>query len=127
MKDKIRFDELSKAVIGCAIEVHRELGPGLLESAYEQCLAHELRLKAIPFTLQKAMPVEYKGVLIDCGYRLDLLVDGRLIVELKAVAAVEPIHQAQILTYLKLAKLKTGLLINFDVPLLKDGIKRFVL
>ncbi|MBM3878771.1 MAG: GxxExxY protein [Verrucomicrobia bacterium] len=123
----MRFDELSKAVIGCAIEVHRELGPGLLESAYEQCLAHELRLKAIPFTLQKAMPVEYKGVLIDCGYRLDLLVDGRLIVELKAVAAVEPIHQAQILTYLKLAKLKTGLLINFDVPLLKDGIKRFVL
>ncbi len=127
MKGNIEFEALSKAVIGCAIEVHRELGPGLLESAYEQCLAHELRLKGIPFELQKVMPVEYKGVLIDCGYRLDLLVDRRLIIELKAVSAVEPIHEAQILTYLKLAKIKTGLLINFNVPLLKDGIKRFVL
>jgi GxxExxY protein len=127
MKGNIEFDELSKTVIGCAIEVHRELGPGLLESAYEQCLAHELRLKGIPFELQKVMPVDYKGVLIDCGYRLDLLVDGKIIVELKAVAAIEPIHEAQMLTYLKLAKVKTGLLINFNVPLLRDGIKRFVL
>jgi GxxExxY protein len=127
MKSHIQFDELSQTVIGCAIEVHRELGPGLLESAYEQCLAHELRLRGIPFEQQKVMPVEYKGVLIDCGYRLDLLVDRRLIVELKAVAAVEPIHEAQLLTYLKLAKVKTGLLINFNVPLLKDGLKRFVL
>ena len=127
MKGIIQFDEMSKTVIGCAIEVHRELGPGLLESAYEQCLAHELRLKGIPFELQKTMPVDYKGVLIDCGYRLDLLVDRKIIVELKAVAAIEPIHEAQILTYLKLAKVKTGLLINFNVPLLKDGIKRFVL
>jgi len=123
----IQFDELSHKVIGCAIEVHRELGPGLLESAYEQCLAHELRLNGIPFDLQKIMPVEYKGVLIDCGYRLDLLVEGRLILELKAVAAIDPIHEAQILTYLKLAKMKMGLLINFNVPLLKDGIRRFVL
>jgi len=127
MNGKIEFDDLSRAVIGCAIEVHRELGPGLLESAYEQCLAHELKLKGIPFELQKVMPVEYKGVSIDCGYRLDLLVDGKIIVELKAVAALEPIHEAQILTYLKLAKVKTGLLINFNVPLLKEGIKRFVL
>lgn len=127
MKGNITFDDLSKQVIGCAIEVHRELGPGLLESAYEQCLAHELGLKSVPFELQKIMPVEYKGVRIDCGYRLDLVVDRRLIIELKAVAAVEPIHEAQILTYLKLAKVKAGLLINFNVPLLKDGIKRFVL
>jgi len=126
MKGNIQFEELSKVVIGCAIEVHRELGPGLLESAYEQCLAHELRLRGIPFELQKVMPVDYKGVQIDCGYRLDLLVDGQLIIELKAVAAIEPIHEAQILTYLKLAKVKTGLLINFNVPLLKDGIQRFV-
>lgn len=127
MKGKIEFDELSRAVIGCAIEVHRELGPGLLESAYEQCLAHELRLRGIAFELQKVMPVEYKGVLIDCGYRLDLVVEGRLIVELKAVSALEPIHEAQLLTYLKLAKARTGLLINFNVPLLRDGIRRFVL
>jgi GxxExxY protein len=127
MKGKIQFDELSNKVIGCAIEVHRELGPGLLESAYEQCLAHELRLQNIPFELQRVMPVEYKGVLIDCGCRLDLLVDGKLIVELKAVAAIEPIHEAQILTYLKLAKRRTGLLINFNIRLLKDGVRRFVL
>ena len=127
MKNYLQFDELSKKVIGCAIEVHRELGPGLLESAYEQCLAHELGLKGIPFELQKTMPVQYKGLLIDCGYRLDLFIDERLIVELKSVAIIDPIHEAQILTYLKLAKIKTGLLINFNVSLLKDGIKRFVL
>jgi GxxExxY protein len=127
MKNLLQFDELSKRVIGCAIEVHKELGPGLLESAYEQCLAHELALKGIPFQLQKPMPVQYKGLLIDCGYRLDLLVDEKLIVELKSVAIIDPIHEAQILTYLKLAKIKTGLLINFNVGLLKDGIKRFVL
>ncbi len=127
MKENTQFEELSKAVIGCAIEVHRELGPGLLESAYEQCLSHELRLKGIPFELQKVMPVVYKGTQIDCGYRLDLLVDGGIIFELKAVSAIERIHEAQILTYLKLAKVKTGLLINFNVPLLKDGIRRFVL
>lgn len=127
MKGNIQFDELSNHVIGCAIEVHRELGPGLLESAYEQCLAYELKLKGIPFELQKVLPGEYKGVQIDCGYRLDLWVDGKIVVELKAVAAIESIHEAQILTYLKLARVKTGLLINFNVPLLKDGIKRFVL
>ncbi len=127
MKGAIEFDGLSKKIIGCAIEVHRELGPGLLESAYEQCLAHELTLQGIPYERQKPMPVSYKGILIDCGYRLDLLVDRKIVVELKAVAAIEPIHEAQLLTYLKLAKLNIGLLINFNVPLLKDGIKRFVL
>lgn len=123
----LQFDELSKRVIGCAIEVHRELGPGLLESAYEQCLAHELALQRIPFAAQINMPVQYKGLQIDCGYRIDLLVDGALIVELKAVTEIIPIHEAQILTYLKLAKISTGLLINFNVRLLKDGIRRFVL
>lgn len=127
MKGNIQFDDLSNRVIGCAIEVHRELGPGLLETAYEQCLAHELRTRGIPFEIQKPMPVEYKGVLIDCGYRLDLLVDLKLVLELKSVAAIDPIHEAQILTYLKLAKVKTGLLINFNVERLKDGLRRFVL
>ena len=127
MNGKMEFDELSRRVIGCALEVHRELGPGLLESAYGQCLAHELTLKGIPFELQKAMPVDYKGVQIDCGYRVDLLVDGKIVVELKAVVAFEPIHEAQILTYMKLAKVRTGLLINFNVPLLRHGIQRFVL
>lgn len=127
MPGKIQFDELSNTVIGCAIEVHRELGPGLLESAYEQCLAHELTTKQIPFELQKVMPVVYKSVKIDCGYRIDILVADKLIVELKAVATVEPIHEAQLLTDLKLAKAKTGLLINFNVPQLKQGLKRIVL
>lgn len=126
MKGKIQFDDLSNTVIGCAIEVHRELGPGLLESAYEKCLAHELVSKQIPFQLQKSMPVEYKGVQIDCGYRIDVLVDNQLVVELKAVAELEPIHEAQLLTYLKLAKVRTGLLINFNVTRLKHGIKRLV-
>ena len=127
MNGKMQFDELSRQVIGCALEVHRELGPGLLESAYERCLAHELTLKGIRFELEKAMPVEYKGAQIDCGYRLDLLVDGKIILEIKAVAAIEPIHEAQILTYMKLAKVRTGLLINFNVPLLRHGIQRFML
>jgi GxxExxY protein len=121
------FDELSKRVIGCAIEVHRHLGPGLLESSYEQCLAHELSLNDIAFKQQPALPVEYKGLKLDCGYRIDLLVEGRLIVELKSVAALLPIHEAQILTYPKLARIPIGLLINFNVTRLKDGIKRFVL
>jgi GxxExxY protein len=120
-------NELSGKVIGCAIAVHRELGPGLLESAYEQCLAYELRLAGIPHELQKPMPVVYKGLPIECGYRLDLLIDSSLVVELKAVAAMEPIHEAQILTYMKLGRCRTGLLINFNVPVLKDGIRRFVL
>ena len=123
----MKFDSLSNKVIGCAIEVHRELGPGLLESTYEACLAYELSQAGIRFLLQHPMPVAYKGVRLECGYRLDLLVENELILELKAVDEILGIHEAQILTYLKLAKLKTGLLINFNVSILKNGIKRFVL
>ena len=99
----MEFDDLSNRVIGCAIEVHRELGPGLLESTYEQCLAHELRLNGIAFTLQQPQPVQYKGILLDCGYRLDVLVEDQLIVELKSVEEIKGIHQAQLLTYMRLA------------------------
>jgi GxxExxY protein len=123
----MEFDELSKRVIGCALEVHRNLGPGLLESAYEQCLAHELSCAKLPFQLQVALPVNYKGVQLDCGYRIDVLVDGKLIVELKSVECLLPIHEAQLLTYMKLARVPVGLLINFNVALLKQGIKRLVL
>lgn len=124
---RIRFDELSNRVIGCAIEVHRHLGPGLLESTYEQCLAHELRLAGIAFELQRPLPVAYKDVLLDCGYRVDVMVEGSLILELKSVDRVLPVHDAQILTYMKLANCRTGLLMNFNVPVLRDGIRRFVL
>lgn len=123
----MEFDELSKRVIGCALEVHRTLGPGLLESAYEQCLAYELARAQLPFQLQVALPVNYKGLQLDCGYRIDVLVDGKLIVELKSVEQLLPIHEAQLLTYMKLARVPVGLLINFNVPLLRHGIKRLVL
>ena len=123
----MEFDELSKKVIGCAIEVHRELGPGLLESAYEQCLAAELSLSRIPFQIQVDLPVSYKGTRLDCGYRIDLLVDKQLIVELKCIEQLLKIHEAQILTYMRLAKVNVGLLMNFNVPILKNGIKRFLL
>ena len=123
----MEFDDLSRRVIGCSIEVHRELGPGLLESTYEQCLAHELKLNGILFQLQRPQAVQYKGIRLDCGYRLDLLVEGELIVELKSVEKLRGIHEAQLLTYMKLAGIKTGLLMNFNVTKLKDGIKRFVL
>jgi len=123
----IEFDELSNKVIGCALEVHRGLGPGLLESAYERCLVYELKCAQIPVKVQVPMPVEYKGELIECGYRLDLLVDDRLIVELKAVEAIHSIHQAQLLTYMRLARVSVGLLINFNARRLKDGLKRMVL
>ena len=123
----MEFDDLSHRVIGCAIEVHRALGPGLLESAYEQCLARELAQIGIRFQLQYPQPFEYKGIHLDCGYRIDLLVEGVLILELKSVDKLTAIHEAQLLTYMKLANVKTGLLINFNVTKLKDGIKRFVL
>lgn len=123
----MEFDELSKRVIGCAIEVHTHLGPGLLEPTYEQCMAHELSLAGITFQIQPPLPVEYKGLKLDCGYRIDLLIEGKLIVELKSVSQLLPIHEAQILTYMKLAKVGVGLLINFNVTRLKDGLKRFVL
>jgi len=121
------INDLSSAIIGAAIEVHRTLGPGLLESAYEQCLAQELSLREIPFKRQKPLPVYYQGTQLDCGYRLDFLVAGIVVVEVKAIDALLPIHQAQLLSYLKLGGWKLGLLINFHVPLLREGIKRLVL
>jgi len=121
------FDKLSNRVIGCAIEVHRFLGPGLLESAYEQCLAYELNKNNINFRLQQSVPVVYKDIKLDCGYRIDILVEDELIIELKSVKELSSIYHAQILTYMKLAHIKKGLLINFNVKLLKNGIKRFVI
>jgi GxxExxY protein len=123
----MEFDELSQRVIGCAIEVHRTLGPGLLESTYRQCLSYELSHAQIPFQMELPIPVRYKDVLLDCGYRIDLIVRGDLIVEIKPVEMLLPIHQAQILTYMRLAKIPIGLLINFNVLKLQNGIKRFVL
>lgn len=121
------MNELTQQVIGAAIEVHRELGPGLLESAYEECMVYEMAARGLEFERQKALPVAYKGVRIDAGYRLDFVVGGLVIVELKAVDDIQPIHKAQLLTYLRLAKLPVGLLINFNSRLLKDGIHRFVI
>ncbi|APG26464.1 GxxExxY protein [Syntrophotalea acetylenivorans] len=121
------FDELSNQLIGCALQVHRELGPGLLESTYEKCLAHELSFNNIDFKLQHPLPVEYKGIRLECGYRVDLFIEDNLIVELKSVEQIKAVHEAQLLTYMKLASVKTGLLLNFNVNRLKDGIKRFVL
>ncbi len=119
-----RVDCISGAVIGCAIEVHRVLGPGLLESAYEICLAQELGLRGHEVERQRQMPVVYRGIQIDCGHRLDLVVDKLVIVELKAVESLLPIHSAQLLSYLRLSGLPLGLLINFNVGLLKQGIRR---
>ncbi len=123
----IKFDDLSNKVIGLALDVHRELGPGLLESTYQQCLAFELSKAEINFELEKELPVKYKNVYLDCGYRIDLLIDNKLIIELKCTDKLLPIHEAQILTYMKLSEIKIGLLINFNVMMLKNGIKRFVL
>ncbi len=118
-------DILTGKVIGCAIEVHRTLGPGLLKSTYQHCLARELGLQGVIFDLQTPLAVEYKGVRLDCGYRVDIMVARQLILELKAVEQIKGIHKAQLLTYMKLASIQTGLLINFNVQLLKDGITRF--
>ena len=123
--ETLERDPLTERVIGCAIEVHRALGPGLLESAYEQCLAHELTLNAIPFRLQVPVPVEYKGVHLECGYRIDILIDEQLILELKSVERLLGLHEAQLLTYMKLAGMRTGLLINFNSRRLVDGVRRF--
>jgi GxxExxY protein len=121
------INEISQAIIGAAIEVHRTLGPGLLESAYEQCLSHEFSLRQIPVERQKPLHIDYKGVPLDCAYRLDFLVSGMVVVEVKAIEQLLPIHQAQLLSYLKLGGWKLGLLINFHAPLLREGIKRVVL
>jgi GxxExxY protein len=118
--------QLTHEIIGAAIDVHRTLGPGLLESAYEECLARELTLRAIPFERQKALPLIYNDVKLDCGYRIDLLVGSRVVVELKAVEALAPVHDAVVLTYLRLSDCRIGLLINFHTAVLKDGIRRLV-
>jgi len=121
-----RENEITSLVIGYAIEVHRVLGPGLLESAYEECLCYELAQSGTRFLRQVPLPVRYKGVALDCGYRMDLLLEDLVIVEIKAVEALAPIHEAQLLTYLKLAQKPVDLLINFNVPVLKQGLKRIV-
>lgn len=117
---------ITEKIIGSGIEIHRALGPGLLESAYEECLCYELSQAGLSFGRQVDLPVEYKQVRLNCGYRIDLVVEDRIILELKAVERLLPIHEAQLLTYLKMTRLKLGLLINFNVPVLKDGIKRVV-
>lgn len=119
-------DPLSRKVIGLAINVHRALGPGLLESAYEHCLGHELHLNGIEFARQVPLPIRYKDTDLECGYRLDLVVENVLLLELKAVDGLTPLHDAQIITYLRLSGLKTGLLMNFNTTMLKNGIRRFV-
>jgi len=121
------YQELTEKIIGCAIEVHKALGPGLLESAYEECLSYELMQNGLTIERQKAVPVIFKEVKLDCGYRIDILVENKILLELKSVEAVAQIHEAQILTYMKFAEMKIGLLINFNVTKVKNGIKRFVL
>jgi GxxExxY protein len=121
---RTKVNELSGEIAGLRIEIHRELGPGLLESAYEECLAYELSTAGLHFERQRTLPVRYKAVQLDCGYRLDFEVEGELIIELKAVAELQAIHEAQLLTYLKLGKKPLGLLINFNVPMLRQGVKR---
>lgn len=121
------INQLTQTIIGAAIEVHRALGPGLLESAYEHCLCYELDLQKIPYRRQYPLPVIYKGIQLDCGYRLDLLVAEQVVVELKAVEVLLPVFDAQLITYLKLGNWQVGLLINFNVPVLAQGIRRRVL
>ena len=120
-------DPLTEKVIGLAIGVHRQLGPGLLESAYEECLCYELEQGGLSFRRQAALPVVYKSVRLECGYRMDIVVEDQVIIELKTVERLLPIHEAQMLTYLKLSGIRTGLLLNFNVPVLKDGIRRMLL
>ena len=122
-----KLNELTEAIIGAAMEVHRALGPGLLESTYEMCLCQELSLRGIPFQRQVPIPVEYKGVKLDCGYRADIVIEGTILLEIKAIDSLLPIHDAQLLTYLRLGGWQIGLLINFNVELLKHGLRRKVL
>ena len=120
------INQLSSQIIGAAIEVHKEVGPGLLESAYEECLCHELSIRGIVFERQRPLPVKYKDRQLECGYRLDIVVENQVILELKSCEKIEPIHKAQLLTYLKLSGMHLGLLLNFNVPLMRDGIVRIV-
>ena len=123
----MKFEQLSKEIIGCAIEVHKNIGPGMLESAYEECLAYELKQKGLNFERQKPVAVHYKEIKLDCGYRIDLLVENQIVLELKSIESLSKIHTAQILTYMRFANIRKGLIINFNVTMLKNGIKRFVL
>jgi GxxExxY protein len=123
----VRINDITKEVIGAAIEVHRTLGPGLLESTYKQCLCRELQLRQLPFAWEQPLPLVYKGLKLECGYRVDLVVAGTVVVEVKAIDRLAPVHEAQLLTYLRLGGWKVGLLINFHVALLRDGIVRRVL
>ncbi len=124
--DNYRFNNLTEKVIGCAIEVHRAIGPGLLESAYEECLCYELSQAGIRFERQVPLPVIYKGVKLDCGYKMDIVVENLIILEIKAVERLIPVYEAQLLSYLKLYDKRLSLLLNFHVSLLRDGIKRIV-
>ena len=124
--DLTTVNERTRPIIGAAIKVHRVLGPGLLESVYVKCLAYELRQAGLPISTEVRLPVQYEGVNLDCGFRLDLIVNGEVILEVKSVRKLAPIHEAQLLTYLKLTGLPIGLLLNFNVPLLKQGIKRLL-
>ncbi|MEI6457123.1 MAG: GxxExxY protein [bacterium] len=123
----MEFESVSNGIISAAIEVHRSLGPGMLESAYEECMVYELLSRGLIIERQKPVPVIYKEIKLDCGYRLDLLVNKSVIIELKSIDAIAPVHVAQILTYMRFSGIKTGLLINFNVTLLKNGLKRYVL
>jgi GxxExxY protein len=127
-RSKLLHEELTERIIGAAIEVHRALGPGLLESAYEECLCHEFHLRGICFERQRPLPVEYKGVKLDCGYRLDLIVENKVILEIKCVEHVLPVHEAQLLTYLKMTGIRVGLILNFNIStLVRGGVVRKVL
>ena len=124
---RISVNETTREIIAAAIAVHRALGPGLLESAYEECLCQELALRGIPFERQVPLPLEYRGIQLECGYRLDILVAGAVVVEVKSIEAIAPIHEAQLLTYLRLGAWQVGLLMNFNVVVLKNGIRRRLL
>jgi GxxExxY protein len=127
MKELLIHADISSRVIGAVIEVHRELGPGLLESAYEECLCYELSQVGLPFERQLTLPVQYKRIRLDCGYRADLVVQGAVLVELKAVSAITEVHEAQLMTYLRISGIRVGLLINFNAATLKEGIVRRVI
>ena len=121
----MEINQVTEKIIGCAIEVHKKLGPGLLESAYEECLSYELKSVGLAIERQVPIPVVYKDIKLECGYRIDILVEKTVVIELKAIEAFAPVHEAQILTYMKFANKTMGLLINFNVTLLKNGIKRY--